>query len=273
MTDTMIAEQNGQTALDLSHGAMIGAPENGNARLKFYHQLADATLFLLLEKEPVDETIAPETFELSDATYVLAFDSEERLAEFANSVVPYVALSGRVIAGLLRDQNIGLGLNVDVAPSSILLPATALNWLCETLDTPTFSANAEITAIAPPSDIAKDIVAPLAASVRNNGAAATAAFLVSVRYSNATSGALVGFIGAPDAAHAPLAKAISEALIFSGNAADAVGVGFFTEGDPVAIEMARRGIEFEINRPEPQALDPASRVAPGSDPLKPPILR
>ena len=65
---------------------------------------------------------------------VLVFDREERLADFTGGIAPYAALPGRVIAGMLKGQGIGLGVNLGVAPSSMLLPPEAMDWLAETLD-------------------------------------------------------------------------------------------------------------------------------------------
>ena len=65
---------------------------------------------------------------------VLVFDLEERLASFTGIPAPYAALPGRVIAGLLAGQGIGLGVNLGVAPSSMLLSPEAVDWLAQTLE-------------------------------------------------------------------------------------------------------------------------------------------
>ena len=121
------------TALDRAHAAMTAAPEDDGARLRFYERLADSELFMMLTKEVEDGNISPEMFDLADGTFVLLFDREERLAQFADRAVPYAALSGRVVAQMLAGQGIGLGLNLEVAPSSILIPAEAVSWLHQTL--------------------------------------------------------------------------------------------------------------------------------------------
>ena len=110
------------TALDAAHAAMLAAPEDDSARLRFFERLADSELFLMLSEEARDENISPELFDVADGRFVLAFDLEERLAEFAGHPIPYVALSGRVLSGMLSGQGIGLGLNLESAPSSMLIP-------------------------------------------------------------------------------------------------------------------------------------------------------
>ena len=86
------------TPLDLAHAAMEAAPEDDAARLRFFERLADSELFVLLDKEPEDDRISPDVFDTGEGQFVLVFDREERLAQFADRIVPYAALSGRVIA-------------------------------------------------------------------------------------------------------------------------------------------------------------------------------
>ena len=97
------------TPLDQAHAAMEAAPEDDAARLRFFERLADSELFILLDKEPEGDRISPEIFDTGEGRFVLVFDREERLAQFANRIVPYAALSGRVIASMLAGQGVGLG--------------------------------------------------------------------------------------------------------------------------------------------------------------------
>ena len=138
------------TPLDAAHAAMEASPADDAARLRFYERLADCELYLLLTEEAVGDNITPEVFDLGDASFVLVFDRDERLAQFVGKPAPYAALSGRVIAGLLAEQGIGLGVNLEVAPSSILIPPEAVTWLAGTLGNAPAEAEARIEALAPP---------------------------------------------------------------------------------------------------------------------------
>jgi hypothetical protein len=122
-----------ETPIDVAHAAMIADPDDDALRLRFFDRLAEAELFLLLEREPEGDQVSPRLFDVAEGRFVLVFDREERLSGFAGDVAPYAALSGRAIAQMLAGQEIGLGLNLEVAPSSILLPDAALNWLAETV--------------------------------------------------------------------------------------------------------------------------------------------
>ncbi|MFC6687736.1 SseB family protein [Jhaorihella thermophila] len=259
------------TPLDEAHAAMAAAPEDTAARLRFFERLADAELFLLLTEEAQGETISPELFTLEEGRFVVAFDREERLATFAGRVAPYAAISGRVLAGMLGGQGVGLALNPDVAPSSILIPAEALAWLTDTLGRAPDEVEAGIAELTAPEGLPEALVSALRARLAQAGGLARAAWLVGVTYRDGGRGHMLAILDAIDGAQAPLAKAVSEALTFSGVDAGALDVTFVAASDPVAERLARVGLRFDIPRPKV----PEARViaAPGSDPDKPPILR
>lgn len=259
------------TPLDQFHAAMEGAPGDDGARLRFFERLADAELFLLLEKEPEGDRIAPEVFETSDASFVLVFDTEERLSRFVGRVAPYAALSGRIIANMLAGQGIGLALNPEVAPSSMLVPAEALGWLVETLTHAPDEVEAKVEAFAAPAGLPETLITALDAKLATTAGLAKMAYLVGVTYESGARSHMLGFVGAVEAAQGALAKAVNEALTFSGIEAGALDVGFFEASDPVAAQLARAGLRFDL--PEPEQAQEYVPVTPGSDPDKPPILK
>ncbi|UWQ78068.1 SseB family protein [Leisingera sp. S132] len=261
----------GETPLDLAHAAMEAAPEDDAARLRFYERLADAELFLMLEEEAAGEQISPVLFDTPDGAFVLVFDREERLARFAGEAVPYAALSGRVICQMLAGQGIGLGLNLEVAPSAFLIPAEAISWLHQTLGHAPEEVEAGVTEFTAPKGLPEALLTALDAKLATAGGLAAAAYLAGVRYKCGGQGHLLGFVGAKEAAQASLAKAASEALTFSGIEAGAMDVGFFEAEDPVAASLARAGLRFDL--PQPKAPQEIKPVTPGSDPDKPPRLR
>ena len=124
-----------ETQIDRAHAAMQAAPEDDSARLRFYDSLAGSELYLMLTEEPVGDSVSPELFDVQGSRFVLVFDREDRLSAFAGRAVPYAAMSGRALAQMLSGQGVGLALNIEVAPSAILLPPDALGWLSETLAT------------------------------------------------------------------------------------------------------------------------------------------
>lgn len=259
------------TALDRAHAAMIAAPQDDTARLRFYERLADSELFMMLSKEAEGDNISPEMFELADGAFVLVFDREERLAQFADRVVPYVALSGRVVAQMLAGQGIGLGVNLEVAPSSILIPAVAVDWLHQTLEHAPDQVEAALTEIVPPIGLPEVLLTALDAKLASAAGLATSAYLVGVRYDGGGQGHLLGFVDAKEAAQSALAKAAGEALTFSGIEAGAMDVGFFASSDPMSAKLAKVGLRFDLPQPEePKVYQPK---IPGGDPDSPPRLK
>ncbi|WP_291732500.1 SseB family protein [Leisingera sp. F5] len=259
-----------QTLLDLAHAAMETAPQDDAARLRFFERLSDAELFLMLAAEADGDQISPELFETPEGSFVLVFDREERLAGFAGRAVPYAALSGRVVAQLLAGQGIGLGLNLEVAPSSILIPAEAIGWLYQTLGHAPEEVEDKITEFTAPAGLPEVLLTALDAKLATAGGLAAAAYLAGVRYAGGGRGHLLGFVGAREAAQPSLAKAAGEALTFSGVEAGAMDVAFFELEDPVAASLARAGLRFDLPQPpEPESYQPE---IPGSNPDKPPRL-
>ncbi|WP_323784424.1 SseB family protein [Leisingera sp.] len=259
-----------ETPLDLAHAAMEADPADDAARLRFYERLGDSELFLMLTEEAAGGQISPELFETPEGAFVLVFDREERLGQFAGRAVPYAALSGRVIAQMLAGQGIGLGLNLEVAPSAILIPAGAVGWLHQTLGHAPEEVEAAVEMFTAPKGLPEALLTALDAKLATAGGLAAAAYLAGVRYGGGGQGHLLGFVGAKEAAQPSLAKAASEALTFSGIEAGAMDVAFFTAEDPVAASLARVGLRFDLPQPpEPETYQPE---IPGSNPDKPPRL-
>lgn len=260
------------TALDLAHGAMEASPDDDAARLRFYQRLAESELFLMLAEE-ADESdrISPEIFEVVGARYVLVFDREERLSGFAGEPVPYVALSGRSIAGMLDGQGVGLGVNLGVAPSAILLPDTAVAWLNDTLAHRPDTVQADLAELLPPKGLPDHLVAAIDGKLATATGLAQCAYLMAVTYQSGARGHLLAFVGAVPDAEDALARAASEALTFSGIEAGTLDIGFFRGSDPLIGRMDRVGLKFDLPQFQEPALEPLS--TPGADPDKPPRLR
>lgn len=258
-----------QTPLDQAHAAMEAAPEDDTARLRFFDRLAGAEVFLLLEGESEDHQVSPRLFPVEGARYALAFDREDRLTAFAEGPAAYAGLSGRVLVQLLAEQGLGLGLNLEVAPSAMLLPPGGVTWLAGTLGQNPEEVTAIPEEILPPSGLPERVLEALDAKLATSGGLARAAYLAGVRYGDGRRGHMLGFLGTVPGAEPALATAVREALVFSGVEAGALDVGFLRDRDPVAGALARHGLRFDL--PEAERFDgPAS---PGMDPDRPPRLR
>lgn len=256
------------TPLDLAYEAMAADEDQ---RLRFYERLADGEMFLLLEEEAVGTDIRPRVFPLEDGPVVLCFDLEERLAEFAGGIQPYAALPGRVIAQQLAGQGIGLGINLGVAPSGMVLPAEAVDWLAGMLEAGPEEVEAVPEAFHAPKGLPDALVTGLDAKLAKAGGLASGALLAGVTYRGGRRGHMLAFLDAAAGAEPALARAASEALAFSGVEAGEMDVAFLQSGDGAAAAMARVALRFDL--PQPVRAEPAGPVAPGSDPARPPKLR
>lgn len=260
------------TPLDTAHAAMEAAPQDDTARLRFYERLADCELCLLLTQEAQGDNITPELFDLGDASFVLVFDRDDRLAQFVGKPAPYAALSGRVIAGLLAEQGIGMGVNLDVAPSSILIPPEAVTWLAGTLGNEPAEAEAQIAALSAPRGLPELLLTALDAKLASAAGLADGAYLVGVTYDGGAKGHMLAFVDATPGAQGALARAVAEALTFSGIEAGALDVAFFDSSAPMAARLAKHGLRYDLPKPA-ETVQEVLRMAPGSDPARPPKLR
>ncbi len=218
-----------------------------------------------------DDNLSPEVVELDGASYLLAFDREERLVDFVGAQAHHAALSGRVLAHMLAGQELGLGLNLDVAPSSILLPAPAMVWLVQMLEHAPDQVEEQPVSFEPPTGLPEALLTALDARLASTAGLAKTAYLVAATYQGGRRGHVLAIIDAVETAQNALAKAVSEALSFSAVEAGQLDVTFFASEDPVCALLERVGLRFDL--PEPEAPEAEIIQIPGNDPDKPPILR
>lgn len=250
------------TLLDTAHAAMEAGGEA--ERLRFYERLVDAELFLLLAEEAGAE-VKPKVFPLEDGPVVLAFDRAERLAAFAGPA-SFAEMTGRRLVPILAEARLGLGLNLGVAPSEILLPAEAMAWLAAILARVPAPQREQPREVRPPR-APEALVAAIDAKLPGLAGLAREAVLAEAGYANG-QGLVLAYLDAVPAAEAALAQAVGEALIFSGLPEESVDVAFLQSESEMAARFRAAGLTFEIPGPAmPQV------AAPGSDPEIPPRLR
>lgn len=257
------------TSLDAAHAAMEAAPDDDAARLRFWGALAETELFLMLASEEAEGQITPAEVTVEGLRFVLAFDRAERLAEFAGAVVPYAALSGRRLAGMLAGQGMGVALNPDVAPSAMLIGPEAVDWLATLVGADPDTVETRIEEVFAPKGLPETVIAALDRRLGLAGGMAQAAWLVAARFAGGGRGHVLAVVGAAPEAEAALAGAVAEALRFSGVEAGAIDVTFVASGSPAVARFARVGLRFDL----PTLAMPAAPAAPGMDPDRPPKLK
>lgn len=259
-----------ETALDIAHAQMQADAGDDAARLRFYERLADSELHLLLIAEAAGDQVEPELFDVEGASLVLAFDREERLAQFVGRPAPHVTLVGRALVRMLAEGGLGMALNPDVAPSATVLDPDALVWLVGVLEQGPQDTEARIETFSAPGGLPEVLLGALDTKLATAAGLARMAYLVGVTYEGGARGHMLGLIGAPEAAQGALAAAVNEALVFSGVEAGMLDVAFFAASDPVSAQMAAVGLRFDL--PDVVEADAFTPSAPGMDPNKPPKL-
>lgn len=257
------------TPLDEAHAAMEAAPEDEAARLRFWDRLAASELFVFLTAEARGDAITPETVTVEGSGYVLAFDTEARLADFAGGAAPYAALSGRALAGMLAPAGLGLALNPEAAPSATLLPPDAMAWLSEALAATPQETSERPVALAPPTDLPGRFLEALDGRLAAAAGLAREAWLASATYVDGRSRPLLAFVAIRPGAEEALGETAAAALAFSGLGAGDLDLVFLAADSALAGRLARIGLRFDL----PVEETAPAPTAPGSDPDRPPRLR
>lgn len=259
------------TRLDDAHAAMMQNEDDDAARLNFYSLLADAELFVMLDAEAEADEITPRLFQLEDGPVVLAFDLEERLTAFVGGPAPYAALPGRVIAAQLAGQGVGLGLNVGDAPSSIILPASVMDWLTATLATKALEVAAKPQGFSYPWGVPAAMTERLLQKLSANPGLAEAVLLAEVIYEQGRRGHILAVLGVNAGAEAALTGAVLEAIVFSGFDMAEIDVVFLATSDPRIKTI--EDVALRLDLPKPIASTHSASTPPGMDPGNPPRLR
>ena len=262
-----MTQQTLATALDLAQARADagGEPE----RLAFFRLLAQTPLFVLLEREVQGEILEPRIFDLDEGPLVLAFDREERLAAMGTGPQSYVELPGRVLARLLAEQGLGLGLNLaSGGTSEQLLPPPAMAWLGAMLDASIETRLAPLGAVEPPEPALEACLRAILADAPPAWAGTARALWVCA----CEGRALLLVEGAAAQDEPALARALAEALAFAGRTSGGAVEITFAAPDGLAGIAAR--IDWPSRAPAPATVEAAPRsTAPGMDMGRPPILR
>ncbi|BAQ68105.1 hypothetical protein NHU_00939 [Rhodovulum sulfidophilum] len=253
--------------LDRAHAAMTAAPEDPALRLVYYGRLAATELVLLLDREAEDDDlIAPSVFDLEEGRVVLAFADEGRLTDFTGAPSPYAAMPGRRLAEMLTAEGLGLGIDLG-GETAELLPPEAVAWWAEMLAATPETLDLVPEALTPPGDLPAPLLTALDTCLAGMGGLAARAWLAGLRHPDGATSLLLAFLDPAEGAEPALARAVSEAVRFSGLETAALDLAFFPASGPMAAHLARLGLRIDLPAPEPMTETPLA------DPDAPPRLR
>jgi hypothetical protein len=266
-----------ETPIDTAFLASEARPDDNGLYMRLLERIMDAELFLLLSEEPDRDKLDPHVFELEEGRFLLAFDQGERLAEFLDAPAPYVALPGRRLVEMMAGQDIGLALNLGVAPSEMLLPSDAIGWMAlQGEEGAPREAEARVKTISMPRHLPSGLIAAIDPKLAAMSQVIREAHLVDVKFSDETAALLLALVDVPEYARRHVATAIGEAVRFSGTEHARLDVTFVERGSPMLAQIAAVSIRIDLPGHDGEHgadVGPSGPSAPGADPGRPPILR
>lgn len=246
-------------------------PENNDARLNYYGVLADTNLFLLLEQEPSNEILEPKFIQLEGKNFALAFDSEESLSEFYGEAAAFAEVTGRVLAKMLLEEKIGLGINLGVYEGELLLPWEIIEWFVNVLDeAPNLVQNTPkkfLRAEAFPEILVKALQEKLMPAV----GLFDEIWICAVEYNEDETSHLICLMGVQNSAQQAIVKSINEVLSFTDIDLGNIDVAHFSYDDEVCTKIREIGIKLEF--PKVNKVKNAARDVKNKAALQPPKLR
>ena len=246
-------------------------PENNDARLNYYGVLADTNLFLLLEQEPSNEILEPKFIQLEGKNFALAFDSEESLSEFYGEAATFAEVTGRVLAKMLLEEKIGLGINLGVSEGELLLPWEIIEWFVNVLDeAPNLVQTTPkkfLRAKAFPEVLFKALQEKLMPAV----GLFDEIWVCAVEYNEDETSHLICLMGVQNSAQQAIVKSINEFLSFTDIELGNIDVAHFSYDDEVCTKIREIGIKLEF--PKVSKIKNAARDVKNKVSLQPPKLR
>lgn len=107
--------------------ALEGAKTSQCKRNAFYGLLVNTTLYIPTHNTESQEDFNPILADADGITYLMIFDSEEKLSSWAQAPMTYTTLAGHVVAEITQG-NIHWALNPGTAHTKILVPEE-IQWL------------------------------------------------------------------------------------------------------------------------------------------------
>ena len=261
------------TKLDGLKELADGSGHDEKSRFFFYEALIDTELYLLLEKELEGGVVCPKLIETSDDKYAIVFDTISRLVEFTGYSSPYIALTGRMAIPMLKEQKLGLGLNLNLAvPSEILLSSSDINWLQNIVEQLPEKLNEKITKFSEPS-IPVSVRDLLHKKLKYLSEFVAEVWSTEAVYESGYKSQIITFVDVNAQMHGAIAKAVNEALTFISHESSSIDV-IFLKSESLDVKKIRKvGVSFNFQKDIKEQITLSDRVITPRQNLKPPRLR
>ena len=226
---------------------------------------------MLLEQEPSNEILEPKFIQLEGKNFALAFDSEESLSEFYGEAAAFAEVTGRVLAKMLLEEKIGLGINLGVYEGELLLPWEIIEWFVNVLDeAPNLVQNTPkkfLRAEAFPEVLFKALQEKLMPAV----GLFDEIWICAVEYNEDETSHLICLMGVQNSAQQAIVKSINEVLSFTNIDLGNIDVAHFSYDDEVCTKIREIGIKLEF--PKVSEVKNAAHDVKNKAALQPPKLR
>ena len=261
------------TKLDELKKLADGSGHSGKSRFFFYEALIDTELYLLLEKELEGGVACPKLIETSEDKYALVFDTIARLVDFTEDSSPYLALTGRMVLPMLKEQKLGLGLNLNLAvPSEILLSSHDIDWLQNIVEQAPERLHDKVTAFSKPS-IPFEVRDALNKKLRYLSDFVAEAWTAEAKYLNGHKSQVIVFVDVNPMMHGAVAKAVNEALTFISQADKLIDVIFLKVDNSVLKKIKKVGTSVYFENVSKETITTSEMDEKLKKLLKPPRLR
>ena len=261
------------TKLDRLKELADGSDHDEKSRFCFYEALIDTELYLLLEKELEGGVVCPKLIETSDDKYAVVFDTISRLVEFTGYSSPYLALTGRMALPILKEQKLGLGLNLNLAVlSEILLGSSDIDWLQNIVEQFPEKLNEKITKFSEPS-IPVSVRDLLHKKLKYLSEFVAEVWSAEAVYESGHKSQIIAFVDVNAQMHGAIAKAVNEALTFISEESSSIDV-IFLKSESLDIKKIRQvGVSFNFKKDRKEQITLSDTVITPRQNLKPPRLR
>ena len=246
-------------------------PENNDTRLNYYGVLADTDLFLLLEQEPSNEILEPKFIQLEGKNFALAFDSEESLSEFYGETAAFAQITGRVLAKMLLEEKIGLGINLGVSEGELLLPWEIIEWFVNVLDETPNLLQTTPKKFLPVKAFPEIMFKALQEKLKPAVGLFDEIWICAVEYNEDETSHLICLMGVQNSAQQAIVKSINEVLSFTDINLGNIDVAHFNYNDEASSKIRTIGVKLEF--PQVNELKSAAGNVKNKATLQPPKLR
>ena len=252
--------------MDKTYARMQAAPNSDAAGLRFYEAFCDTNLHVL-----VNADLSLQIFETSQGKLILAFDTEERMAEFVEQPTEFIKMPGRELVTQLKETDIGIGLNLNVAPTSQILTPEILDWVSALLSVDSTLMVDQVAGFSADCQLSDDDRTALTDRLVNFTGVVKAAYICGVTYADGATADALFFIDCDQDIEADLFTAMIETQKFAMDSSADLAIKFISSDSPALPEIQRHGHQLHI--PAPIVTPTFQPSAPGMDPNKPPKLR